>query len=303
MSLVCLRIPFRTGLHLAAARREVRRPQQILFWRAERTCGRVHEALCLECAVSALRRRPRGLRLAEEVQQLPLSELSERCVGTLGSQRRIASKAALALGAGPKLEQQPKLILPINGDAARGINLPDLAVYYDGASCHQAERLRGREYNPESLSEAENLQPQSVHSRARDCELHRNCAGQAPQTGDRVLLLELRRRSDLAPLALATCLGEERREHRLHRPRLAFRAGRAPLSVLADRLLVAEALPALGAAVLVDRHKRREVIPARNGGQERGVYLPNGLRIGATVKPFTNASLPQYGAPSAPGVR
>ncbi len=162
MSLVCLRIPFRTGLHLAAARREVRRPQQILFWRAERTCGRVHEALCLECAVSALRRRPRGLRLAEEVQQLPLSELSERCVGTLGSQRRIANKAALALGAGPELEEQPKLILPINGDAARGIHLPDLAVHYDGASRHQAERLRGREYNPESLSEAENLQPQLV---------------------------------------------------------------------------------------------------------------------------------------------
>src|SRR2546422_11338600 len=57
------------------------------------------------------------------------------------------------LGAGPELEQQPKLILPINGDAARGIHLPDLAVHYDGASCHQAERLRGREYNPESLSE------------------------------------------------------------------------------------------------------------------------------------------------------
>ena len=100
--------------------------------------------------------------MAEEVQQLSLSELSEGCVGTLGSQRRIASEAALALGAGPELEQQPKLILPINGDAARGINLPDLAVYYDGASCHQAERLRGREYNPESLSEAENLQPQLV---------------------------------------------------------------------------------------------------------------------------------------------
>ena len=100
--------------------------------------------------------------MAEDVQQLQLSELNERCVGTLGSQRRIASKAALALGAGPKLEQQPKLILPINGDAARGINLPDLAVYYDGASCHQAGRLRGREYNPEGLSEAENLQPQLV---------------------------------------------------------------------------------------------------------------------------------------------
>src|SRR2546422_4110846 len=93
-------------------------------------------------------------------------------------------------------------------------------------------------------------------------------------------LFRSRARSNLAPLALATCLGEERREHRLHRPRLAFRAGGAPLAVLADRLLVAEALPALGAAVIVDRHKRREVIPARNGGQERGVYLSNGLRIG-----------------------
>src|SRR2546428_13850906 len=61
--------------------------------------------------------------------------------------------------------------------------------------------------------------------------------------------------SNLAPLALATRPGEKRREHRLHRPRLAFRAGGAPLAVLADRLLEAEALPAPGAAVLVDRHR------------------------------------------------
>src|SRR5881296_1505645 len=64
-----------------------------------------------------------------------------------------------------------------------------------------------------------------------------------------------RTRSNLASLALATRLGEKRREHRLHRPRLAFRAGGAPLAVLADRLLEAEALPAPGAAVLVDRHR------------------------------------------------
>src|SRR5690242_7589719 len=128
-----LRIPtFRTGPSLGDGRREVRKPQQTLFGRAERTCGRVQEALRSACAVSALGRRPRGLRLVEEVQQLSLSELSEGCVGTLGSQRRIASEATLALGAGPELEQQPKLILPINGDAARGINLPDLAVHYDG---------------------------------------------------------------------------------------------------------------------------------------------------------------------------
>src|SRR2546428_7587181 len=72
-----------------------------------------------------------------------------------------------------------------------------------------------------------------------------------------------RRRSNLAPLALATRLGEKRREHRLDRPRLAFRAGGAPLGVLADRLLEVEALPAPGAAVLVDRDSRRKGISAR----------------------------------------
>jgi len=70
----------------------------------------------------------------KEVEQLPLSELSESCVGTLGSQRRVPGEAPLALGAGPELEQQPKLILLVNGDPARGINLPDAAVYHDGRS-------------------------------------------------------------------------------------------------------------------------------------------------------------------------
>src|SRR2546428_14095726 len=72
-----------------------------------------------------------------------------------------------------------------------------------------------------------------------------------------------RRRSNLAPLALATRLGEKRREHRLDRPRFAFWAGGAPLAVLAGRLLEGEALPAPRAAVLVDRHSRRKGIPAR----------------------------------------
>ncbi len=58
-------------------------------------------------------------------------------------------------------------------------------------------------------------------------------------------------------------------EHRLHRPRLTFRAGGAPLAVLADRLLEAEALPAPAAAVLVDRHRRRKVIPARTWWSSR----------------------------------
>src|SRR5205809_6654070 len=81
----------------------------------------------------------------EEVQQLPLSELSEGCVGTLRPQRRIASEAALALGAGPELKQQPKFILPINRDPARGIDLPGGAVYHDGGSCHTGTRRDGRE--------------------------------------------------------------------------------------------------------------------------------------------------------------
>ena len=85
-----------------------------------------------------------------------------------------------------------------------------------------------------------------------------------------------RRRSNLAPLALATRPGEKRREHRLHRPRLAFRAGGAPLAVLADRLLEAEALPAPGAAVLVDRHRRRKVIPARTWRSSRPGHNPGG---------------------------
>src|SRR5713226_1284726 len=113
-------------------------------------CGRVPPALRSKHSVSALRRRPRGLRLMEEVQQLPLSELSEGCVGTLRSQRRIASEATLALGAGPQLEQQPKFILPVNRDAARGINLPDRAVYHEAGSCHTGTRRYGRERRADS---------------------------------------------------------------------------------------------------------------------------------------------------------
>src|SRR5437588_12173053 len=88
--------------------------------------------LCSTHLVSPLGRRPGGLRLVEEVEQLPFSELGESCVGTLGSQRRVPGDAPLALGAGPELAQQPKLILPVNGDPARGINPPDAAVYHDG---------------------------------------------------------------------------------------------------------------------------------------------------------------------------
>src|SRR3989442_874888 len=54
------------------------------------------------------------------------------------SARRIAGEAALALGAGPELERQAKFVLSIDGEAARGRNLPDVTVYHDRASRHQA---------------------------------------------------------------------------------------------------------------------------------------------------------------------
>src|SRR5713226_5992501 len=53
---------------------------------------------------------------------------------------------------------------------------------------------------------------------------------------------------------LADRLGEEGREYRLHRLRFAGGAAGATPAVLADRLLCGEALPALGAAILVDGH-------------------------------------------------
>src|SRR5437899_12757361 len=83
------------------------------------TSGRVPTALRSTHPVSPLGRRPRGLRLVEEGQQLPLSELSQRCVGTRGAQTRIASQPALALGARPDPEQHSKAVLPVGRDAAR----------------------------------------------------------------------------------------------------------------------------------------------------------------------------------------
>ena len=58
-------------------------------------------------------RNVHGLRLVEEVQQLPLRDLSQGCVGTLGSQRRIASEAAFALGAPvPSSNRNPNSSFP-----------------------------------------------------------------------------------------------------------------------------------------------------------------------------------------------
>src|SRR2546425_10491005 len=75
-------------------------------------------------------------------------------------------------------------------------------------------------------------------------------------------------RSTLFPYTtLFRSLREERREHLLHRVRLALGAGRPLVSVLLDSLLLAEARVALRAAILVDRHGGLYVIPRRNPGQ------------------------------------
>src|SRR6266571_1542887 len=72
-----------------------------------------------------------GVNVSSVMRETPDVDVER---STSGSQRRVPGEAPLALGAGPELEQQPKLILPINGDPARGINLPDAAVYHDGGS-------------------------------------------------------------------------------------------------------------------------------------------------------------------------
>src|SRR5439155_1384879 len=95
----------RDGSHSGPARRAPA-PAEYPLNEGRADCFGRPTALCSTHPVSALGRRPRGLRLVEEVQQLSLGELSEGCVGTLGSQRRIASEAALALGARPERKRR-----------------------------------------------------------------------------------------------------------------------------------------------------------------------------------------------------
>src|SRR3989449_1515370 len=71
-------------------------------------------------------------------------------------------------------------------------------------------------------------------------------------------------------LALPNRLREKRRKHLLHRARLALGAGGPPAAVLLDALLLPEALAALRAAILVDRHGGLYVIPREKGGQVDG---------------------------------
>src|SRR5262245_48786194 len=76
------------------------------------------------CAVGALRRGPRGLRLAEQVEQFAFGQLAQRGVGVPGADGRESREAAATGGAGAALEDDAELILPVHGVVAGGRDLP-----------------------------------------------------------------------------------------------------------------------------------------------------------------------------------
>src|SRR5258708_9292290 len=85
-------------------------------------------------AVCALRRRPRGLRLVEQLHQLLLAQLGEGRVGTAVADGREARVTALAVGPRTQLEHEAELIAVLNPPAFRGRHLPALAVDRDRAA-------------------------------------------------------------------------------------------------------------------------------------------------------------------------
>src|SRR5213592_3655331 len=86
--------------------------------------------------VSTLRRGPGRLRRAEQVHELPVGQLGERRVRAAAPDRGVAREAALALGPGPVLEDEPELVFAVHGHPPRRIDLPRLAVHDDAASRH-----------------------------------------------------------------------------------------------------------------------------------------------------------------------
>src|SRR6266540_4582256 len=92
------------------------------------------------CAVCRLRRRPRGLGLAEQREELALGELRQRAVGRPVAHRGIPCHAPLGLRPGAQLEEQGELVAAVDRHAARGSDLPRLAVYYDRAPGHDPAR-------------------------------------------------------------------------------------------------------------------------------------------------------------------
>src|SRR6266550_7554361 len=99
------------------------------------------------CGVMDLGGGPRRLRLAEQLQQLAVGELQEGTVRRAGAERREVRHPTATLRAGPVLEDQAELIAAVDGHPARGVNLPALAVYLDGASGHGLCLRRGGDGN------------------------------------------------------------------------------------------------------------------------------------------------------------
>src|SRR2546422_10002171 len=86
----------------------------------------LHDALPI--SVGALRGRPRRLRLAEQLYELPLRQLDQRGVGAAVPKRCITREAAAPLGARPLLEQEPELVARVGRHAPGRVHLPSLVV-------------------------------------------------------------------------------------------------------------------------------------------------------------------------------
>src|SRR5438094_729458 len=96
-------------------------------------------------AVGTLRRGPGRLGLPEQVDELPLGELSQRGVGTATAHGRVAAEATAALGAGPLLEHHAELVAVVHRHAPRRGHLPRLPVDDDRPPRHgRSLRLGGR---------------------------------------------------------------------------------------------------------------------------------------------------------------
>src|SRR2546422_9181255 len=108
----------------------------------------LHDALPI--SVGALRGRPRRLRLAEQLYELPLRQLDQRGVGAAVPKRCITREAAAPLGARPLLEQEPELVARVGRHAPGRVHLPSLVVDYDRAARHlRLRRRRERDLSPQ----------------------------------------------------------------------------------------------------------------------------------------------------------
>src|SRR5579864_4590825 len=81
------------------------------------------------CAVRALRGRPRGLGLAEQLQQLTVRELAQRRVRIPAADRCEPCEPAAAGGTSPALEHQAELVLSVHAAVTGRGKLPALAVH------------------------------------------------------------------------------------------------------------------------------------------------------------------------------